>query len=77
MKPAKIGTVYTAKARLFSRDGKLIGRCIDTPNAIARAMMENAEISMAIESSGRQVMRTEYASRMADWNVAISGFQPA
>jgi hypothetical protein len=40
MKPAPVGNVWVANARLYDCDGKLIGQCMDTPNSIAKALME-------------------------------------
>lgn len=72
-RPAKLGTVWTAVAVLYNADGKRVGRCIDTPNAIAKALMERPEASLVKSLSGVAV-RSEYASRMNKWNEAKSGF---
>ena len=40
----KLGTIYTARAKLYGNfegeSGVLLGHCIDTPNAIAKALIE-------------------------------------
>lgn len=63
--------VYPYKAKLF-KSGKLIGYCIDTPNAIANAIAgtgadEVKEYLCPIVSSEK------YKDRIASWNTAISG----
>src|SRR3990167_8872628 len=74
--PPKIGTVWTARAILFNSDGEAIGTSIDTPNAIAKAMMEYPEVAM-VKGIGGYKHREDYSSRMQSWNVASSGFRSA
>ncbi len=70
----KLGTIYTVRAKLYDNDGIKIGTCIDTPNAIAKAIMEHPEISIVDSINGLQVSGT-YHERMKSWNVAASGYQ--
>jgi len=75
MKPATIGTVWTARAKLYNSAGKVIGTCTDTPNAIARAFMEHhnaTSVSLSYESVA--VQRTEYRDRMHPGNTCPSGY---
>ena len=39
--PAKLGSVWIARATLYNSAGRKIGTCTDTPNAIAKAFMEH------------------------------------
>jgi disulfide oxidoreductase YuzD len=73
----KIGTVWTATAKLYDRDGVKIGTCIDTPNAIAKALMENLEIEMIKSQFHGYEFRCHYADRMTKFNEAKSGFMEA
>lgn len=77
MKPKKLGTVWTSNAKLFAGT-VLIGYCLDTPNAIAKAMMEVPKITLAKSPSLDKIYsRSDMASRMNQWNVANSNFQKA
>jgi len=67
----KLGTVYPYKARLY-KGKKEIGYCIDTPNAIAKAIMETGA-TMVKEYLGHIVLASKYADRMQSWNTCISG----
>ena len=47
MKPAKLGCINACGiASLFDKEGEYIGNCLDTPNAIARAIIENSDIEI-------------------------------
>ena len=75
MKVAIAGTVWTARARLYNSAGKQIGTCTDTPNAIARALMENYAATAVKESySDVARTRTEYSNRMHPGNTCPSGY---
>ncbi|KKK64194.1 hypothetical protein LCGC14_2986720, partial [marine sediment metagenome] len=64
MRVANLGTVWSARARLFNSAGKLVGTCTDTPNAIAKAFMELHKATSVKESySDTAINRTEYRSR--------------
>ena len=68
----RLGTVWTATATLMSSSGKAIAYCIDTPNAIAKALMEmpGAKTVRGLEGThGRNYWET----RMKPWNNAKSG----
>lgn len=68
----KLGTVWPVGARVFDAHGKQIGTCIDTPNGIAKAMMECPRIA-AVKPFGQSIQaRADYADRMKDWNQAQS-----
>lgn len=67
------GTIWGAKAKLYDKQKKLVGYSIDTPNAIAKALMEHPNIEFVQSLSGRKT-RLYYANRMKSWNVATSGF---
>ena len=75
-KPAKLGVVWTASAKCYDGTGRLVGTCMDTPNAIAKAMMEQPAID-TVKSLAGFGSRRDYADRMADWNVAESHFREA
>jgi len=45
--PEKPGVVWPVGAKLYDGRGKPVGVCLDTPNAIAKAMMEHPEIEAA------------------------------
>ena len=75
MTVATLGTVWTARARLFNSAGKQIGTCKDTPNAIAKAFMEHHSATNVKESySDTAINRCEYRSRMQPWNDCNSGY---
>ena len=69
MKPPKLGTVWTAAATLYNKDGKAIARCLDTPNSIANALkqLKNAD---TVKTLGEYRERSAYLDRMGDWNKA-------
>ena len=69
----KPGTVWAARARLYNRSGKLMGYCTDTPNGIAKAMMEHPSIAKVRGLFGTE-SREAYASRMKAWNIARSHY---
>jgi hypothetical protein len=75
-KPAKLGNVWVARAKLLDGSGNVIGHCMDTPNAIARALMDHDQ-AQTVESfcEGRRT-RADYASRMQPWNTCPDTFQP-
>lgn len=75
-KPPKLGTVYTARARCFNSDGELVGTCIDTPNGIAKAMMEHPEVTLARGQFGEWYTWRDMESRMR-FNVAESCWRAA
>ena len=70
-KPPKLGNVWPIAARLF-RNGKQVGTCMDTPNAIAKALMEYPQIDSVKPFGCSVVPRDAYAKRMANWNEAES-----
>ena len=63
MKPAQLGTVWAVSARLYNREGVLVGYCNDTPNAIATAMKEHLEV-MTVRSLLGFGDRADYEHRM-------------
>ena len=75
MRVANLGTVWTARARLFNSAGKLVGSCTDTPNAIARAFMDHHNATGVKEClSDTAICRTEYLNRMHPGNTCPSGY---
>lgn len=75
MKAHTLGTVWTAKAKLYNSAGKVIGTCTDTPNAIAKAFMEHHQATSVTESySAIAIQRTEYRNRMYPGNTCPSGY---
>jgi len=72
--PEKPGVVWPVGAKLYDGRGKPVGVCLDTPNAIAKAMMEHPEVQVAHTLLGVK-SRAEYASRMQPWNKAKSHFR--
>lgn len=73
-KPPKLGNVWAVGAKCFNKKGKQIGVCLDTPNAIAKAMMENPDIYSVKSILGKKT-RKDYEDRMKDWNKAESNFE--
>ena len=75
MKAAPIGTIWIARARLFNSAGQAIGTCTDTPNAIAKALIERQDATSIKESfSNVAINRREYRNRMHPGNQCPSGF---
>lgn len=77
MKLEKLGTVWTAQAKLYNKRGELIGYCLDTPNAIAKALMEKPNITLIKSPCHGTKVRSEYNDRMKPWNEASSKFMRA
>ena len=76
MKLATLGTVWTARARLYNSAGRVIGSCTDTPNAIAKAFMEIHKAATVRESySDTAINRCEYRARMTPQNNCPSGYK--
>ena len=74
MKPQAIGTIGVTRARLFDSKNKLIGYCLDTPNAIAKAFIECHQAQSAQGILGTE-NRAHYQERMQDWNIAHSNLE--
>ena len=74
MKPQALGTIGVTRARLFDGNSKLIGYCLDTPNAIAKAFMEYSQARSAQGILGTN-SKAYYNNRMADWNTAHSDLE--
>ncbi len=69
-----LGTVWTARARLFNTAGKQIATCTDTPNAIAKAFMERPAAATVKKSyEDEAILVYEYRSRMNMNNTCPSG----
>jgi hypothetical protein len=75
MKPNKLSTVYTVGAKLFNKNGLHIANCLDTPNAIAKAIMEYPDIEIIKPFMEQPRNRDYYADRMMTWNKANSNLQ--
>lgn len=73
-KPPALGSVWNVGAKCYNKKNKLIGVCLDTPNAIAKAMMNHKEIAYAKTLLGKKT-RKDYKSRMEDWNTVEDTFQ--
>ena len=78
-KPARLGIVWPVAAILYGPDMREKGRCMDTPNAIAKALMEMPGVAFVRPgviagrwTSAKLHDATKYAGRMAAWNVAES-----
>ena len=71
MKRQAIGTIGITRAKLFDGKDNLIGYCMDTPNAIAKAFMEcpKAQSAQGILGTNK---RDYYNERMRGWNTAQS-----
>lgn len=69
-----VGNVGLTRARLFNSSGELIGYCLDTPNAIAKALMEcpQAQVAQGILGINK---REYYHNRMQTWNTAHSDLE--
>ena len=74
VKVARLGTVWTAKATLLNKNGKKIAYCLDTPNAIAKALMKVPEAQKVKSLLGTHT-RAYYKDRMKSWNKAKSGLE--
>ena len=70
--PPSIGTIGITKATLFDKRGKKIAYCLDTPNAIAKALMKVPEAQKVKSILGTHT-RAYYQDRMKSWNKARSG----
>lgn len=67
-------TIWTAISTLFNSKTELIGFCIDTPNGIAKAMLEDESIQYALSPSLDKIYRqADLVDRMCGWNDAESG----
>jgi len=75
-KPLHLGTIGVTKATLFDRKGKKVGYCLDTPNAIAKALMELPQAQKVTSILGTYA-RSYYEDRMKGWNEAKSGLELA
>jgi hypothetical protein len=73
MATPRLGNVWAVGAKLYNKQGKLIGTCLDTPNAIAKAMMEHPSIARVSSILGNG-SRKDYAKRMGSFNTATSMF---
>ena len=71
MRPQTLGTIGITQASLFNANGKLIGYCLDTPNAIAKAFMECPKARLAQGILGMEKI-DHYSHRMMSWNTAQS-----
>lgn len=70
--PSPLGTIWSVKAKLYDKDQKEIGYCMDTPNAIAKAFMEWPK-AMFVKPFGEAIKpRSLYKDRMSKWNEAES-----
>lgn len=70
---AKMGCFGVTTAFLYDKNNKPIGNCIDTPNGIAKAMMENSNIEKVIGYFPDKVSyRKDYIDRMNNYNTAKS-----
>lgn len=75
-KPQALGTVWIAGAKVLDRNGKSIGGCMDTPNAIAKMFMEVPKAN-AVKTMFGLKTRAEYMDRMGNFNNAQSCFHAA
>lgn len=71
-KPPKLGVVWAARASLMNSRGSTIAHCVDTPNAIAKALMKAPRAARVRSILGTH-SRAHYKSRMKPWNTAKSG----
>ena len=71
-KPEPIGTIGVTKATLLNKRGTRIAYCMDTPNAIAKALMKEPRAAKVKSILGTHA-REHYKPRMAPWNKARSG----
>ena len=71
-KPGPLGTIWTAQATLHNKRGTKIAYCVDTPNAIAKALMKEPRAAKVKSVLGTHA-REHYKPRMASWNKAKSG----
>jgi len=76
MKPPALGTVWIARAILYNNKMKPLGSCIDTPNGIAKALIENKKAVYVKPLDEPIIHRYYYNPRMNKWNKAKSYFQP-
>jgi len=71
-KVAPLGTVWSVRATLLNSRGKKVAYCVDTPNAIAKALMKVPSATKAHSILGTRA-RQYYKDRMKSWNKARSG----
>jgi len=75
-KVPKLGTIFNIGALCFDEHKNVIGACLDTPNAIAKACMEHSEIAFIKEFGDSKLKTVDYyRDRMRDWNTAISQYR--
>ena len=73
--PAKLGSVWIARATLYNSAGRKIGTCTDTPNAIAKAFMEHRNATSVRKClEGGTEDRSDYTRRMGLFNACPSGW---
>lgn len=63
-----LGSVWTARAKVYDANGKFIGSCMDTPNAIARMFMEIRRAEVVKDVLGKYTHRIDYKSKMNEYN---------
>ena len=73
-KPAPLGTIGITRATLLNSKGKKIAYCLDTPNAIAKALMKLPQ-AQKVKSILGTYTRNHYKDRMKSWNTAKSGLE--
>lgn len=71
-KVVPLGTVWSARATLLNSRGKKVAYCVDTPNAIAKALMRVPRAARVKSILGTHI-RDFYKTRMKPWNKARSG----
>lgn len=58
-KVKKLGVVWIAGAKVYDSDGKLIGKCLDTPNAITWMFKSVKDAAMVKTSMGKLILRSD------------------
>ena len=77
-KPPLIGTIGVTRATLFDKKGRKIAYCLDTPNAIAKALVrvpEATKVKGIIGTFSREHYKDRMKPEQLRWNKAQSGLQ--
>lgn len=72
-----LGIMGVTNAALYNRNSKLVGYCMDTPNAIAQVLRNHPEVQLVKDAFGGCKNRSEYSARMAWAKVSNDGYRVA
>ena len=72
-----LGIMGVTGVTLYNKNGKRVGYCMDTPNAIAQVMRNHPEVITVKNAFGEVKTRREYTDRMEYANVPHDGYRAA